>query len=93
MAKIKETIQKKLPEYLLAALAGMLGVLLAVLWQEISLPFFKKYCPNAFCIIVTNPLDAMVYSFKKITGFPKNRVVGMAGVLDTEDIIPSSRWN
>jgi malate dehydrogenase len=43
----------------------------------------KKYCPSAFCIIVTNPLDAMVYSFKKITGFPKNQVVGMAGVLDT----------
>lgn len=43
----------------------------------------KKYAPNAFCIIVTNPLDAMVYSFKKITGFPKNQVVGMAGVLDT----------
>lgn len=43
----------------------------------------KKYCPGAFCIILTNPLDAMVYSFKKITGFPKNRVVGMAGVLDT----------
>lgn len=43
----------------------------------------KKYCPDAFCIILTNPLDAMVYSFKKITGFPKNRVVGMAGVLDT----------
>ncbi len=43
----------------------------------------KKYCPDAFCIILTNPLDAMVYSFKQITGFPKNRVVGMAGVLDT----------
>ncbi|MDZ7334899.1 MAG: malate dehydrogenase [candidate division KSB1 bacterium] len=43
----------------------------------------KKYCPNAFCIILTNPLDAMVYAFKKITGFPKNQVVGMAGVLDT----------
>jgi len=43
----------------------------------------KKYCPKAFCIVVTNPLDAMVYSFKKITGFPKNQVVGMAGVLDT----------
>jgi len=42
----------------------------------------KKYCPDAFCIVVTNPLDAMVYSFKKISGFPKNRVVGMAGVLD-----------
>ncbi len=43
----------------------------------------KKYCPDAFCIILTNPLDAMVYSFKKITGFAKNHVVGMAGVLDT----------
>lgn len=43
----------------------------------------KKYCPDAFSIILTNPLDAMVYSFKKITGFPKNHVVGMAGVLDT----------
>ncbi len=43
----------------------------------------KKQCPDAFCIIVTNPLDAMVYAFKKITGFPKNRVLGMAGVLDT----------
>lgn len=43
----------------------------------------KKYCPDAFCIILTNPLDAMVYSFKKITGFPKNQVVGMAGILDT----------
>jgi len=43
----------------------------------------QKYCPKAFCIIVTNPLDAMVYSFKKITGFPKSQVVGMAGVLDT----------
>ncbi len=43
----------------------------------------KAQCPNAFCIIVTNPLDAMVYAFKKITGFPKQQVVGMAGVLDT----------
>ncbi len=43
----------------------------------------NKYCPKAFCIVVTNPLDAMVYSFKQITGFPKNQVVGMAGVLDT----------
>jgi malate dehydrogenase len=43
----------------------------------------KEYCPDAFNIILTNPLDAMVYSFYKITGFPKNRVVGMAGALDT----------
>jgi malate dehydrogenase len=43
----------------------------------------KKYAPDSFNIVVTNPLDAMVYSFYKLTGFPKNRVVGMAGVLDT----------
>ncbi len=43
----------------------------------------KKYCPDAFAIIVSNPLDAMVYAFEKITGFPKGRVVGMAGVLDS----------
>jgi len=43
----------------------------------------KKRCPKAFCIIVTNPLDSMVYAFRKVTGFPKERVCGMAGVLDT----------
>jgi malate dehydrogenase len=43
----------------------------------------KKYAPGAFCIIVTNPLDSMVYAFRKITGFPKNMVCGMAGILDT----------
>jgi malate dehydrogenase len=43
----------------------------------------KQHAPNAFVIVVTNPLDSMVYAMWKITGFPKNRVVGMAGVLDT----------
>lgn len=43
----------------------------------------KVHCPNAFCIIVTNPLDSMVYGFRKVTGFTKNMVCGMAGVLDT----------
>jgi malate dehydrogenase len=43
----------------------------------------KRVCPNGFCIVVANPLDAMVYAFKKITGFPKQKVVGMAGVLDS----------
>lgn len=43
----------------------------------------KEFAPNAFVIVVTNPLDAMVYAIKKITGFPKERVVGMAGVLDS----------
>jgi malate dehydrogenase len=43
----------------------------------------KQYAPNAFVIVVTNPLDSMVYAMYKVTGFPRNRVVGMAGVLDT----------
>lgn len=43
----------------------------------------RDLSPNAFVIVVTNPLDAMVYVMKKITGFPKNRIVGMAGVLDS----------
>ena len=41
-----------------------------------------KHSPNAFLIIVSNPLDAMVYVAHKVSGFPTNRVVGMAGVLD-----------
>ena len=43
----------------------------------------KEKCPNAFVIVVSNPLDAMVYAMKQITGFAKSRVVGMAGILDT----------
>ena len=43
----------------------------------------KTHCPEAFVIVISNPLDAMVYTLAKITGFPKNRVVGMAGVLDS----------
>ena len=43
----------------------------------------KTQCPNAFVIVISNPLDAMVYTMKEITGFPKQRVCGMAGVLDT----------
>lgn len=42
----------------------------------------KKYAPDSFVIVVSNPLDAMVYAFYKLSGFPKNRVVGMAGALD-----------
>jgi malate dehydrogenase len=42
----------------------------------------KAKCPNAFIIVISNPLDAMVYEMKKVTGFPRERVVGMAGVLD-----------
>ena len=43
----------------------------------------KKYAPNAFVICITNPLDAMVWALQRVTGLPKNLVVGMAGVLDS----------
>ncbi|MDX1974642.1 MAG: malate dehydrogenase [Rickettsiales bacterium] len=43
----------------------------------------KKYAPNAFVIVITNPLDAMVYVMQKVSGLPANKVVGMAGVLDS----------
>jgi len=46
----------------------------------------KQFAPKAFCIILTNPLDAIVYAFYKLTGLPKQQVVGMAGTLDT------ARW-
>ena len=42
-----------------------------------------KYSPNAIIILVTNPLDAMCWAAFKSTGFPKERIIGMAGVLDT----------
>jgi malate dehydrogenase len=42
----------------------------------------KRYCPKAFVIVVTNPLDAMVYVLQQASGLPTNQVVGMAGVLD-----------
>lgn len=43
----------------------------------------KAHAPQAFVIVITNPLDAMAYLMQKETGFPAARVVGMAGVLDT----------
>ena len=43
----------------------------------------KEKCPDAFVIVITNPLDAMVWAMQKYTGFPANRVCGMAGVLDS----------
>ena len=43
----------------------------------------KKNCPDAFVICITNPLDAMVWALQKHSGLPSNRVVGMAGVLDS----------
>jgi malate dehydrogenase len=43
----------------------------------------KTHCPNAFVITITNPLDAMVWVMKQKSGLPANRVIGMAGVLDS----------
>ena len=43
----------------------------------------KKYSPKSFVICVTNPLDAMVWSLKKISGLKKNMILGMAGILDS----------
>ena len=43
----------------------------------------KQYAPDAFVICITNPLDAMVWALQKACGLPANKVVGMAGVLDS----------
>jgi len=43
----------------------------------------KKVAPDSILIVVSNPLDAMTYTALKISGFPKNRVIGMAGILDS----------
>jgi malate dehydrogenase len=43
----------------------------------------KKFAPNAFVIVITNPLDAMVWVMQQVSGLPHNKVVGMAGVLDS----------
>jgi malate dehydrogenase len=42
-----------------------------------------RYSPDAIIVMVTNPLDVMAYVAKQVTGFPKERVLGMAGILDT----------
>jgi malate dehydrogenase len=43
----------------------------------------KQNCPDAFVICITNPLDAMVWALREVSGLPHNKVVGMAGVLDS----------
>lgn len=52
----------------------------------------KQYAPNSTVIIISNPLDAMVTLFQKITGFPHNRVVGQAGVLDSSRFSTFIAW-
>ncbi|UJW87156.1 malate dehydrogenase [Devosia sp. SL43] len=46
-----------------------------------------KYAPKAFVICITNPLDAMVWALQKFSGLPTNKVIGMAGVLDSSRFI------
>jgi malate dehydrogenase len=43
----------------------------------------KKHCPDTFVIVISNPLDAMVYELKRVTGLSREKVIGMAGVLDS----------
>jgi len=43
----------------------------------------KQHCPQAFVIVATNPVDTMSYVFQKVSGFPRNQVVGLSGALDT----------
>ncbi len=43
----------------------------------------KKYAPDSYVLVLSNPVDAMTYTCYKTTGFPKNRVIGQSGVLDT----------
>src|SRR5450432_4285252 len=59
----------------------LLGINLKVMEQVGS--GIKKYAPNAFVICITNPLDAMVWALQKCCGLPQQKVVGMAGVLDS----------
>jgi len=52
----------------------------------------KQYAPNSFVIVISNPLDAMVTLCQKVTGFPHNRVIGQAGVLDSARFITFIAW-
>jgi len=59
----------------------LLGINLKVMEQVGA--GLRKYAPDAFVICITNPLDAMVWALQKASGLPHNKVVGMAGVLDS----------
>lgn len=59
----------------------LLGINLKVMEQVGAA--IKTYAPNTFIICITNPLDAMVWALQKFTGLPANKVVGMAGILDS----------
>ncbi len=59
----------------------LLGINLKIIKQVAD--GVKQNAPNAFVICITNPLDVMVMAFQKFSGLPANKVVGMAGILDT----------
>ena len=59
----------------------LLGINLKIIKQVAE--GIKKYSPNAFVICITNPLDVMVMAFQQYSGLPTNKVVGMAGILDS----------
>ena len=59
----------------------LLGINLKIIKQVAE--GIKKNSPNAFVICITNPLDVMVMAFQKYSGLPANKVVGMAGILDS----------
>jgi malate dehydrogenase len=52
----------------------------------------KNNCPDAFVICITNPLDAMVWALREFSGLPHNKVVGMAGVLDSARFATFLAW-
>ncbi|WP_370306987.1 malate dehydrogenase [Sphingobium abikonense] len=52
----------------------------------------KQYAPDAFVICITNPLDAMVWALREFSGLPHNKVVGMAGVLDSARFSTFLAW-
>ena len=63
----------------------LLGINLKIIKQVAQ--GIKKTSPNAFVICITNPLDVIVMALQKYSGFPKNMVVGMAGILDSSRFI------
>ena len=63
----------------------MLGINLKIIKQVAD--GIKKTSPNAFVICITNPLDVIVMALQKYSGLPKNKVIGMAGILDSSRFI------
>ena len=63
----------------------LLGINLKII-KQVALGI-KEHSPNAFVICITNPLDVIVMALQKYSGLPKNKVVGMAGILDSSRFI------